>query len=169
MEFIMKHYLASIASLVALLPIASIGDAQNDQVKSIQGNWKIVSFGASGEKVPEAELAKVAIKITADRFIFSVDGREDDSKKYRLNSKKKPMEIDLIEESFAKGATKATEKVTPGIVDLENDMLRVCYGVFRPGKKDVDGKITQDQIDAKRPTEFKVGVNVHLIVLKRQK
>jgi uncharacterized protein (TIGR03067 family) len=165
----MKHYLAGFVSLVAILPITSIGGAQNDQGKSIQGTWKIVSLEAWGEKVPEGELAKLTVKVTADRFIFSEKGREDDSKKYRLNPKKKPMEIELITESFAKGATKATEHVTPGIIDLKVDVLRVCYGVFQPGKKDVDGKLTQAQIDAKRPTEFKAGKNVHLIVLKRQK
>jgi uncharacterized protein (TIGR03067 family) len=146
-------------SMKALLPILTVSllvgaDAPKDDAKGdkekIQGTWRVVRFEVNGER-PDKEFIEGELKLifTAEKFWTHVDDPDKQSHKYKLDSTKKPKEIDIGSEG------KEETGALLGIYSFDGDLLRICYA------------------SKKRPTDFTTkaakGDRQVLWVLKREK
>ena len=139
--------LGTLFALVAVAGLASAEEKKFDAAK-LEGKWKITEGTKSGSKVEEANL-KGEVIITKDSVtIKSPDMTHVMS--YKLDTSKKPKEIDLTPESGNEAG-----QTMQGIYELDGDNLKLCFG--RPGTG--------------RPKEFssKEGSEHALVVLKRAK
>jgi uncharacterized protein (TIGR03067 family) len=124
-------------------------DVVKDEVKNLQGTWKVVSAERDGKKATQEEIKDFKWIITADKITWTDKGKN--AFLYKLAPAEKPRRIDLM---FPE--RKETEKdITRGIYSLEGDALKVCLKPKGEG----------------RPTEFtgKAGSGLLLFVLKREK
>jgi uncharacterized protein (TIGR03067 family) len=126
----------------------------------IQGEWVFDSVTDDGKSLPESQMAEVRTAkavITADKFTIKQPGRSEIEQAYRIDSSKKPKEIDITETRRMMKQTGATEVqyVNKGIYVLDGDTLTIC------SPKDEDP----------RPAEIgsKAGSGVTLVVFKRAK
>ena len=122
--------------LCALIPQEA---TVKSELAKLQGDWKIVSG-----TLPEEFMRKTTLTFREDRLIFTADSTRTELR-FRLHLERQPYEIDLF-----KG-----ERKSPGIYDVREDQLRLCY--------EVDGR-------AVRPHRFEAvsGTEV-LLILKRKK
>jgi uncharacterized protein (TIGR03067 family) len=120
---------------------------EKKDAKKIQGTWAVVSWQEDGNKALLIEEPKLTIK--GDTITFEI-GKEKEKFTIELDETKKPKAID-----FVRG--KDGKELAPGIYELDEDNLKICY--LDKGK------------DKKRPTEFtsESGSKTTLIVLKREK
>jgi len=107
----------------------------------------VVSAESNGQKVPDAEIAKVKFAIKGAEMSFK---EETDTKTatFKIDSSKKPAQIDIIPKD---GPEK--DKTMRGIYELDGDTLKLCVRGMGEG----------------RPTEFKSDKDVTVMVLKRVK
>jgi RNA polymerase sigma factor (sigma-70 family) len=138
-----------VAGVLAHHALAAASAAQKPKTDKelIQGTWIPVAVEEAGKKIPEDEVKdkKFEMVFTADKVTLPI---KDESKEaeYKLDSTKKPKQIDLI---FGK------EQTAEGIYELDGDKLTLC--VTKPGH-------------GERPTKFDTeGTERILIVLKRKK
>ncbi len=146
----MRHLLACMVVGLLLGADSPKDDGKKDQER-LQGTWKAVTVEAGGKLQDEGE---------EHRLIFSGDefsikkGEETMIKgKFRIDSSKKPKEIDM---EFIKTKRENLKgKTALGIYDLDGDTLKWCWN--QPG--------------GERPKEFSSqAAYVHLLVtLKREK
>ncbi len=123
-------------------------DAAKKDLESLQGVWQFVSLEVEGKGLPEDPDKPIKLIVKGNRAIHP--GREGKNKEtiIRLDPSRKPKAIDM---SPLAGPDKG--KAALGIYAIDGDMLKICAGTL--GKD--------------RPTEFKAGKNVVLMVLKREK
>jgi RNA polymerase sigma factor (sigma-70 family) len=120
-------------SVRALVPGAdeSKADAKPRADKDdLKGSWTVVSLEERGTEVPEEEVKErnAEMVFTGDKVTLPIKGGSKEAE-YKLDSSKKPKEIDFVLEG----------KTHKGIYLLEKDTLKVCV------QKDADGE---------RPTKF---------------
>jgi uncharacterized protein (TIGR03067 family) len=133
-----------------LLP--STGAAQDESVKkeldSLQGAWQCVSFEEKGKALPEEQIKD--LKLTFKGYKASHAGKDGKTEQatIKIDPFKKPKMIDLM---VLTGPDKG--KTVQGIYMIEGDTLTICGG----------------QVGRERPTEFKGGAEVNLMVFKRDK
>lgn len=126
-----------------LLLAAISGLAAADDAITIDGIWKVASVELAGTAVPGLEDAELILE--RGTKAFTLPGGRVEKGTYRVDTSKKPVEIDSTTEG-----KDATEK---GICSVEGDMLKLCIA-------------TQG---GPRPTSFvtKSGTDQILIVLRR--
>ena len=128
---------------------AAQDDLAKKEISSLQGIWQSVSREEDGEAMPEEKVKANKLTIKDNKWTFD-DGIGQPGAvevTVKLNPSKKPKEL---------AATPVLDKEGKdfhGIYSIEGDTLKIC--VTEPG--------------AKRPTEFKGGKGVVLIVFARQK
>jgi uncharacterized protein (TIGR03067 family) len=143
---------ALVAFVLWLTVTASIpADDDKDDAKRIQGTW-VVDPATYAEVKDEKDLKEVLKDSQAIRIIFEGDTftmkhppANEEKASFRLDSTKKPKEVD-----FGEGAK--------GIYELKGDTLKVCW--------DQQAKTNG------RPTSFSLRQekdSVHYFVLKREK
>jgi uncharacterized protein (TIGR03067 family) len=128
-------------ALVVLRPIdARAADA--DQEK-LQGKWKVESFEYNG--MPVEALKDAVREFTLDKYSLTPTSGEVFSGTVKLDSSKKPKEIDL----------ELNDRTLKGIYEIDGEVLKISY------------RLEGDQ----RPTEFasKPDSGVVLVVHKRMK
>src|SRR5436309_6146374 len=92
---------------------ASAQDAVvKDEMKKLQGTWKVVALEGAGEKASEEYLKKKEMRflVKQDRLSFS---GQDDLQPYRLDPAAKPKAIDFL--------GKAAKVINKGIYEVEGD------------------------------------------------
>ena len=144
----MKHtvFLAAIvtASTLIFSPVAKAND-----LKDMEGTWKVESAEAGGQKIESDELKAIVVKITGDRYEVKTKDKVD-AGTLKLDETQKPKTMDATD-------TEGDDvgKVVKAIYELSGDTLRVCYAL--------DG--------GERPTEMatKEGSPLLLMTYKREK
>jgi uncharacterized protein (TIGR03067 family) len=138
---------------VQLLAVLAVGllvaaeapkdDAKND-LKKMEGSWKMVAGETDGNKVEEGDLKSSSLKIKGDKYEARL-GDSTHEGKLTLGASKKLKTMDATD----------GDNTVKGIYELKGDELKIC--IAPPG---------QD-----RPTEFgaKAGSGHIFMVWKREK
>ena len=96
-------------------------DAVKEELKKLQGPWRMVSGERNGEKIPEDEAKSVIRSFTDDTFEAKRDGTTITKGKVKLDPSQKPKAIDVI----MKGQD--DEDVTlKGIYEVDGDSMKTC-------------------------------------------
>ena len=118
----MNRRLLPIALLV-LFALACIRAAWADDLKALEGTWKVASAEAGGQPVESDDLNALVVTITGDHF--TVKTKESmEGGTLKLDETLNPRTMDAtMTEGFEAG------KVTRAIYELMGDTLRVCYAL----------------------------------------
>jgi uncharacterized protein (TIGR03067 family) len=150
----MRYFFSLLAVGCFLLATnAAQDDLAKKDISSLQGIWQSVSGEEDGKAMPEEKVKanKLTIKDNKWTFVEGIGQPGAGEVTTKLNPSKKPKELDATSVLQVQG--KLDGKDFHGIYSIEGDTLKIC--VTEPG--------------AKRPTEFKGGKGVVLIVFARQK
>jgi uncharacterized protein (TIGR03067 family) len=130
-------------------------DPSKNDLDKIRGTWLAVSLINDGktlqdEKTPAKEGPSTKLAYEGDKWMIKVGDKTVAKGIFKLDSSKKPKEIDILDESGTKN-----EKTKLGIYEIDGDTCKFCLAP--PGKP--------------RPTEFtsKEGSGHSLGVMKREK
>jgi len=145
--------------LVTLLLIAAEGPRKDAPLKNdldkLRGTWLTVSLVSNGktlvdEKAPPKEAATTKLAYDGNKWMVKVGDKTVASGTFKIDSTKKPKEIDIMDESGMKN-----DKTKLGIYELDGDTYKYCLA---PAGKP-------------RPAEFasKEGSGHSLGVSKREK
>ncbi len=128
-------------AFVLLLGLAD--ETKKTDAERLQGNWTVSEFLDEGAKMPSE---KMSVTFKDDKMHLLVDGKEEETYTFKLDSSKKPARIDIIEK----------EGKIPGIYEIDSDTVKLCWN--KTGKDE-------------RPTDFKATEKNRwsLMVLKRKK
>ena len=143
------RYVCGVIVVACLL--RSAGAAQDDvkrELDSLQGAWQCVSFEEKGTSLPEEQIK--TLKLTFKGYKASHAGKDGktDQATIKIDPSKKPKAIDLM---LLTGPDKG--KTVQGIYTIDGDTLTICGA----------------QAGRERPTEFKGGKDVNLMVFKRDR
>ncbi len=135
------------AALVAVLLFSPA--ARADDLKDMEGMWKVESAEAGGHKMETGDIMEVILKITGARYEVRIKGKMD-AGTLELDEKQKPKTLNATDTEG-----EDVGKVVKAIYELSGDTLRVCYAL--------DG--------GERPTEMatKEGSPLLLMTYKREK
>jgi uncharacterized protein (TIGR03067 family) len=151
----------SFAAVIVGVVVTSLGFTKPTETgdrKSIQGDWQFVALNLNGDDGSKESLEKMRLKITFSEWILVVEGQEVPIS-YQLDDSKKPKQLSLIFD----------ESIKPAIYELNGDTLKICWYEKRNRKKDKEGKDIDPGRAARRPTEFKTGPGIMVMILKRAK
>jgi uncharacterized protein (TIGR03067 family) len=150
----MRYFCSLIAVGCFLLATnAAQDDLAKKDISNLQGIWQAVSREEDGKAMPEEKVKanKLTIKDNKWTFVEGIGQPGTGEVTVKLNPSKKPKELDAKTVLQVQG--KLDGKDFHGIYSIEGDTLKICV---------TDGV-------SKRPTEFKGGKGVDLIVFARQK
>jgi len=127
--------------------VAPGGDAKD--ADSMDGTWLPSSAELGGKMFPDELRKSIKLEIKDNKYTVTV-GKAVDKGTVKLNSKAKPMEMDI---TGTEGPNK--DKTILAIYERDGDTLKMCY--------ELSGK--------NRPTEFKSkeGTQLFLVTYKREK
>jgi uncharacterized protein (TIGR03067 family) len=116
----LRCFLAAIVAVVALIFTQA---ARADDLKAMEGKWRLESAEAGGKKIEAEELKDLVVTITGDRYeLMAKDG--PDAGTLKLDETQKPKAMDATDtEGLDAG------KVIRAIYELSGDTLRVCYAL----------------------------------------
>ena len=137
------------AVILAVCALFFSRNAYADDLKAMEGTWKVDSAEAGGKPVESEELRAVVLKITGDRYEVKIKDKLD-AGTLKLDEKQTPKTLDATDtEGLDAG------KIVKAIYELTGDTMRVCYSL--------DG--------GERPTELgtKEGSPWLLVTYKREK
>jgi uncharacterized protein (TIGR03067 family) len=111
------------AAILALGAFAFTPAAWADDLKAMEGKWKVESAEAGGKKVEAEALKDLVVTITGERYeLTTKDG--PDAGSLKLDEAQKPKTMDATDtEGLDAG------KVIKAIYELTGDTLRVCYAL----------------------------------------
>jgi uncharacterized protein (TIGR03067 family) len=115
------------------------GDDKKDDKDLLQGQWVIVSANLRGKEADRLKGGKLVVK--GDEWILTGPAQEP-KVKFKLDASTNPKQLDLTR----------GELTRPGIYKIDGDTLTFCRSLVEGGD---------------RPTEFKGGPGVALMVYKR--
>lgn len=110
-------------ALLALFSLAFITAAWADDLKAMEGTWKVAAAEAGGKPVESDGLKDLVVTILGDHF--TVKTKENmEGGTLKLDETQQPRTMDAtMTEGFEAG------KVTRAIYELMGDTLRVCYAI----------------------------------------
>ena len=137
------------AVVFALSVLIFVLAARADDLKAMEGTWKVEKAEAEGKPVESEEMKALVVKIAGDRYeVTTKDGM--DAGTVKVDETQKPKTMDATD-------TEGDDvgKVIKAIYELSGDTLRVCYALDGSG----------------RPTEFatKEGSPWLLVTYTREK
>jgi uncharacterized protein (TIGR03067 family) len=147
----MKRRLVWIAVIVSLLAVTYA--QSGDDLKKLEGRWKIQSAEKGGEPAPAEFKEAITFIFSGDKLTlhFQIKGKEDKKiSSLKIDTSKKPSRIDITPDD---GPEKG--KTMPGIFELKGSTLKLA---INDGGKD-------------RPTAFASPKDSHVIAftLTREK
>ena len=114
----MKRFLLPLAALTLVLFSPML---LADDLKAMEGKWKVESAEAGGKKIEVEGLKDLVITITGDRYeLTTKDG--PDAGTLKLDEAQKPKTMDATD---TEGEN--VGKVIKAVYELSGDTLRVCY------------------------------------------
>ena len=120
-----------------------------DDLKSMEGKWKIEKAEAGGMEIESEDLKSVLVTITGARYeVLAKD--KTDAGTLKLDESQKPKTLDATDTEG-----EDVGKVVKAIYEISGDTMRVCYAL--------DG--------GERPTEFATKPDTALLMItyKREK
>lgn len=144
------NLLKSLIATLVVIALAGADAPKKFDAAKLEGTWKYTSGAKYGEKVAEDRLAGDVV-ITKDTFTMPAGPDMKFVMEYKLDASKTPAHIDF---SIKDGPVK--EGKAEGIIEINGDELKLCYGVVGT---------------AKRPEKFESTAEnkAHLFTLKRAK
>ena len=144
----MKLCMVIVLALVSLA--AAAANAQDatvkDEMKKLQGTWKVVALEGAGEKATEEYLKKKEMQLLVKEDRLSFSGTQG-LQPYRLDPAAKPKAIDFLGD--------AAKVINKGIYELDADTLKLCFS---------------QQPTLEHPKDFNTkGTKYFLFTLKREK
>ena len=135
-------------AVVGLL-LVTVRPVRADDQEKIQGVWRAEKGVKGGKEGPADEIKQLSLEFKGNKVIPRHGDQGDHEGEFKLDTTKKPKEIDLM---IDKNGKKDHAK---GIYELDGDTLKICL---------MDG-------DGDRPSKFESadGSKSLLIVLKREK
>jgi uncharacterized protein (TIGR03067 family) len=130
-----------VASVVLMVGGFCAGDDKKDDKDQLQGEWVVVSAERSGTK-----LDPMGRKLVVKGDEWAPPGSQKLKFKFKLDAAENPKQLDLVADQGG------IEQTWPGIYKIEGDTFTFCRS-GRPG--------------GERPTEFKGGTGVFLMICKR--
>jgi uncharacterized protein (TIGR03067 family) len=107
-------------------------DPVRNEVKQLQGTWKMVALEINGERVAADRFQGTLLVIKGNTYTTKIKGKSY-AATFTLNPAKKPRHIDM---TFADGPNKG--KVARGVYELTKDTFKLCRAQApekkRPGK-----------------------------------
>jgi uncharacterized protein (TIGR03067 family) len=100
-------------------------DPAKKELEALQGQWKLVSATRDGKDMPRDMVKALKCTIKGDKFTVARDGKAVEEGTLKLDTTKKPREIDM-----ALGDGKL---IALGIYELSEDTYKLCYAP--PGKE----------------------------------
>ena len=132
------------------LAAVSVSQAQDaeQELKKMQGSWKVVLSQVDGTTMPIQAFKKVAVVIQDGKIVFKDDNKTYEEIEFDIDPDAKPKEIDY---KYVFGLKKGVRE--RGIYQWDGEQLTICMA----------------QSKQKRPADFvsKKGVGVQLLKLKR--
>jgi uncharacterized protein (TIGR03067 family) len=142
-----------LAILSALASVAIAGDADDEEMKKLEGTWKFVSLESDGEQAPGNVIATWRWVVRGNEITWR-DPTEDETKtSFKVDTSKSPKSIDL---TAVDGKEKG--KMFKCIYLLEGERLKICVPEGR-----------RASVNPARPEEFSGGKGMSLMVLERIK
>jgi uncharacterized protein (TIGR03067 family) len=119
---------------IAIAPTAVGHEVHDDDLKRMQGDWRVVSMNSGGMKVPDEDAQALFRTVEGDRYTVSRYSKQISQGVLKIDASKTPKTIDSTPAGPA-------DKVQPilGIYEFDGDRLRISNA--QPGKP--------------RPTDFK--------------
>ena len=134
---------AVVVSAILLTGGVGAGEDKKDDKGRLQGEWTVVSAEFSGQKRDAGAIKRLKpLVIKGDEWTAPSGG----TFAFKIDPTKKPKQLDLYRQLGGK------EMVWRGIYKIEGDALTFCRSAGPDGE---------------RPTEFKGGKGVALLVFKR--
>jgi uncharacterized protein (TIGR03067 family) len=119
-------------------------DPAEQELKKLQGTWKVVSRPEDGRNQPPDE--RVTFVISGKKFSLCVDGMPEKEAGIRLDPKACPKALDL-------GSGVGNEiRIARAIYSLDGDTLTICVNA---------------RDESRRPTRFTGGPGYNLLILER--
>jgi uncharacterized protein (TIGR03067 family) len=113
---------------VALTASAAAQDPASDDLKRLQGTWRMTSVVIDGKKVHEDDLKHMTVIFRGDTYIVKNEGKEVEKGTQKLDPTKTPRAIDA---HVLEGADKGKDQL--GIYELTGDTLKICFAA--PGQE----------------------------------
>jgi uncharacterized protein (TIGR03067 family) len=120
-------------------PVAA-GPAEDEDLRLLQGNWKVVSAELGGDLCPGNDLADLRLTIRDRTWTVELHGSRDRGT-LTVDVSQRPRAMNLV---GTEGPTRG--KTLLAVYDLSGDMLRVCYAL--------DGKERPAGFESKRGTQL---------------
>jgi uncharacterized protein (TIGR03067 family) len=92
-----------------------------DDLKAMEGTWKVESAEAGGKQIESADLKEIIVTIKGDNYEVLTKG-ERDAGTMKLDETQKPRTMDATDTEG-----KDVGKVLKAIYEISGDTLRVCY------------------------------------------
>jgi uncharacterized protein (TIGR03067 family) len=130
-----------------LIPALVCADAKDDakaELKKFAGTWKVLSVEVEGKKIPDEEREKARLIFDGEKATFKEFGSKEQMTTFKFDTSKKPATIDFEPPAGEKEGIK-------GIYKFEGGKLTIS----------ASNKGT-------RPTEFKAGDDIVLLVLEKE-
>jgi uncharacterized protein (TIGR03067 family) len=99
-------------------------DVSKQELEGLQGEWKLVSATRDGKDMPQETVKTFTCIIKGDKFTISRDGKAVEEGTLKLDTTKKPKQINM--------ALGAGKKTALGIYQFSGDTYKLCYAA--PGK-----------------------------------
>jgi uncharacterized protein (TIGR03067 family) len=121
------------------------GGEKKSDTELILGTWLAESAEFEGKQSNKAQLAGSKLTVATDHMIFR-DGPwapGADKTRYKLDSEKKPKEINITRKEMVeepKGGRIEVDKTELAIYSLDGDTLKVCVGRGKERPKEFDSK-----------------------------
>ncbi|HVV01436.1 MAG TPA: family 16 glycoside hydrolase [Verrucomicrobiae bacterium] len=117
---------------------ASAGD-----LKRMQGAWQVAGIEVGGEEAPAESVTNIEVHISGEKFKVLNLG-SDAAGTFVLDSTQMPRQIEIHPESGPDAG-----QVWPGIYELENNSMKVCYS----------------RIASRRPSSLQTGTDADLVLI----
>jgi uncharacterized protein (TIGR03067 family) len=139
-----RHLPLLLAAGLALAAGSPPGNAAKNELKKLEGTWKVVAVEVNGQAVPAAARRLETITIKGARLTVVEQGNKESSMGLKIDPKKKPRAMDL---HITRGGTSVDWKC---IYALKDNELKICMPL--PQKK---GDNTPDAAGlGMRPDDF---------------
>ena len=141
--------------LLCSAPLVSAADDAKDEMKKLEGPWKVASAEIDGNAFDAKKLGMTGLLVAEGKLIFQNDGKDVMAFAFTVDPSRKPKAMDWVKDK---------ESITlPTIYALDGDELKMCMPLL-------PRKGSGDKVDIKRPESFDTkGKPVLTILLKREK